>query len=33
MVEFYYKLVKANKLDIENVPFKYREKVRELLNQ
>ena len=28
MVEFYYKLVKYNKLDIENVPDKYRNAVR-----
>lgn len=32
MVEFYFKLVKANKLDIEDVPKKYREKVREMIN-
>ena len=33
MVEFYYKLVKAGKLDIEEVPSKYREKVRERINE
>lgn len=32
MVEFYFKLVKAGKLDIEQVPIKYREKVREMIN-
>lgn len=32
MVEFYYKLVKAGKLDIEGVPKKYREQVREMIN-
>lgn len=32
MVQFYYKLVKANKLDIEEVPSKYREAVRALMN-
>lgn len=31
MVEFYLKLVKANKLAIDEVPIKYREKVRERL--
>lgn len=31
MVEFYLKLVKSGKLDIEEVPSKYREKVREKL--
>lgn len=29
MIEFYCKLVKAGKLDIEAVPEKYREAVRE----
>lgn len=29
MVEFYLKLVKANKITIDDVPIKYREKVRE----
>jgi len=33
MVQFYYKLVKAGKLDIESVPAKYREQVRILLEQ
>ena len=28
MVDFYFKLVKAGKLDIEDVPVKYREAVR-----
>lgn len=32
MIQFYYKLVKAHKLDIEDVPVKYREAVRELMN-
>jgi len=32
MVQFYYKLVKAGKLTIEEVPEKYRELVKELLN-
>lgn len=31
MVEFYFKLVKANKLPLEKVPIKYREQVRLLL--
>lgn len=31
MVQFYLKLVKAGKLDIEAVPIKYREAVRVLL--
>lgn len=31
MVQFYLKLVQAGKLDIEQVPVKYREKVRELM--
>lgn len=31
MVHFYLKLVKAGKLDIEEVPIKYREAVRALL--
>lgn len=31
MVQFYLKLVKAGKLDIEEVPIKYREVVRALL--
>lgn len=28
MIDFYFKLVKAGKLDIEGVPVKYREAVR-----
>lgn len=32
MVEFYFKLVKAGKMDIEDVPAKYREKVKERIN-
>lgn len=32
LVEFYAKLVRLEKLDIENVPDKYREKVREVCN-
>lgn len=32
MVDFYFKLVKAGKLDIEDVPVKYREAVRERIN-
>lgn len=32
MVQFYYKLVKAGKITIDQVPEKYRELVRELLN-
>ena len=32
MVEFYFKLVKAGKLALEDVPTKYREKVKELIN-
>ena len=32
MVQFYLKLVKAGKLDIEEVPMKYREAVQELLD-
>ena len=31
MVAFYVKLVRSGKLDIEAVPLKYRDKVRELL--
>lgn len=31
MVQFYYKLVKAGKLNIEDVPEKYRDAVRKLL--
>lgn len=31
MVQFYYKLVKAGKISIDDVPEKYRDKVRELL--
>ena len=31
MVMFYYRLVVAGKLDIEDVPEKYRELVRQLL--
>lgn len=33
MVQFYYKLVISGKLDIDDVPVKYREKVRELLDE
>ena len=33
MVDFYFKLVKAGKMDIEDVPIKYREKVRERINE
>lgn len=33
MVQFYYKLVKKGKLTIEEVPEKYREQVRLLLEQ
>ena len=33
MVQIYYKLVKAGKLDIEDVPEKYREQVRILLEE
>lgn len=32
MVDFYYKLIKAGKLDIEDVPEKWREKVLERIN-
>lgn len=31
MVKFYYKLVKAGKLSIDDVPEKYREQVRILI--
>lgn len=31
MIQFYLKLVRAGKLDIEEVPAKYREAVRALL--
>lgn len=31
LVDFYYKLVKSGKLNIEEVPAKYREAVRALL--
>lgn len=31
MVQYYYKLVKSGKLDIESVPTKYREAVRQLV--
>lgn len=31
MVQIYYKLVKAGKLNIEDVPEKYRDAVRKLL--
>lgn len=31
MVQFYYKLVKAGKLTIDDVPEKYREQVRILI--
>lgn len=33
MIQFYYKLVKSGKLDIEDVPEKYREQVRILIEQ
>lgn len=33
MVEFYFKLVKAEKITIDEVPVKYREKVRERINE
>lgn len=33
MVEFYFKLVKAGKLSIDEVPSKWREKVRERINE
>lgn len=33
MVDFYFKLVKSGKLDIEDVPEKWREKVRERINE
>lgn len=33
MVQFYYKLVKSGKLTIDDVPAKYREQVRILLEQ
>lgn len=33
MVDFYYGLVKSGKLTIEEVPEKYREKVRERINK
>lgn len=33
MIQFYCKLVKAGKLDIEKVPAKYREQVKELINR
>lgn len=33
MVETYAKLVLSGKLDIEKVPSKYRDKVREYINQ
>lgn len=32
MVEYYYKLVKAGKMTIDQVPAKYREKVRDRIN-
>ena len=32
MVDFYYKLVKAGKLNIEAVPAKWREQVRARIN-
>lgn len=32
MVDFYFKLVKAGKMDIEDVPIKYRDKVKERIN-
>lgn len=33
MVEYYYKLVKAGKMTIDQVPTKYRAKVRERINE
>lgn len=33
MVDFYFKLVKAGKMTIDEVPAKYREKVRERINE
>lgn len=33
MAQFYYKLVKAGKLTIDEVPEKYREAVRKLLEK
>lgn len=33
MVQFYYKLVKAGKITIDQVPEKYRELVRALLDE
>lgn len=33
MAQFYYKLVKAGKLTIDEVPEKYREAVRKLLDK
>lgn len=33
MIGFYYKLVKSGKLDIKDVPEKYRESVKKLMNK
>lgn len=33
LVEFYYKLVKAGRLTIDEVPIKFRERVRERLGE
>ena len=33
MIEFYCKLVRAGKMTIDQVPAKYREKVRERINE
>lgn len=33
MVDFYFKLVKAGKLTIDEVPAKWREKVKERINE
>lgn len=33
MVDFYLKLVKAEKLDIDDVPKKYRDKVKEKMGE
>lgn len=33
MVEFYFKLVKADKLTIDEVPLKYRDEVKARINE
>ena len=33
LVEFYYKLVKADRLTIDEVPIKFRERVQERLDE